>query len=395
MSKIVEGADVGSAGDLVPDFIRRIAPYVPGRPIEEVERELKMDAIKLASNENPLGPSPLAVEAAKKALAGANRYPDGGGQYLREALSKRHQIPPDNIILGNGSTDLIDLSARLVLRAGGCGVTSYGSFPLYGIAIHATGARYVEIPMREYAFDLEGMARDLPAETKIVFLANPNNPTGTMFTADDFEEFLERAPEQVLVVLDEAYCDYVERANYSRSIEAVRGGRNVIVLRTFSKVYGLAGLRIGYGIGPAALLNEMNKIRGPFNTSCAAQAGGLAALDDAAHVRRSIEANRAGMAQLTAGLQELGVRFVPSFGNFLFVEFESDAEWIAEGLLKGGVIVRPMRWMGFAKAIRVSVGTAEENKRFLQTLEDVLRGDEGANQAGARGAKGRSKDLAR
>lgn len=373
MSKMVERTEARSAADLVPDFIRRIAPYVPGKPIEEVERQLKMHAIKLASNENPLGPSPLAIEAVKKALAGSNRYPDGGGHYLREALSKRHNVPIENIILGNGSTDLIDLSARLVLRAGGCGVTSYGSFPLYGIAIHATGARYLEIPMRGRAFDLEAMARDLPAGTRIVFLANPNNPTGTMFTADEFEAFLGRVPENVLVVIDEAYCDYVERADYSRSVDAVRDGRNLIVLRTFSKVYGLAGLRIGYGMGPAALLDEMNKIRGPFNTSCVAQAAGLAALDDAAHVRRSIEVNRAGLAELTSGLEGMGVRYEPSFGNFLFLEFDADAEGIADALLARGVIVRPMRWMGFAKAIRVSVGTAEENGKFLRELEAVIR----------------------
>ena len=354
--------------DLVPDYIRELAPYVPGRPIEEVERELKMQAIKLASNENPLGPSPLAIEAAKKALAHSNRYPDGSGFYLREALSKKHSIPAANIILGGGSTELIDLSARLVLRPDDCGVTSYGSFPLYHIAVRATGARYVEIPMREYTFDLPAIARDIPAETKIIFIANPNNPTGTMFTAGQFDAFLARLPDHILVVLDEAYCDYVEEPNYSRAIEIVRRGRNLVVLRTFSKAYGLAGLRIGYGIGPAALLEEMNKIRGPFNTSGEAQAGALAALDDWKHVRRSVESNRAGLAQLTAGFKKLGVRFVPSVANFIFLEFDFAAEGMTEELLKRGVIVRPMRWMGFPNAIRVSVGTEAENERFLRAL---------------------------
>src|ERR1700675_1224893 len=229
-----------SIRDLVPDFIREISPYVPGKPIEEVERELKTHAIKLASNENPLGPSPLALAAAQKALAGSNRYPDGGGHFLREALSKKHNIPSENIILGGGSTELIDLFARMVLRVGDCGVTSYGSFPLYHIAVRATGARYLEIPMRDFTFDLPVMARDLPSETKLIFLANPNNPTGRMFTADVVMGFFARVPEHVLIVLDEAYCDYVDRPDYSRSIEIVRGGRNLIVLRTFSKVYGLA-----------------------------------------------------------------------------------------------------------------------------------------------------------
>ena len=360
-----------SAADLVPEFIREISPYVPGKPIEEVERELKTHAIKLASNENPLGPSPLAIEAAKKALAGSNRYPDGGGFYLREALSKKHDISAGNIILGGGSTELIDLSARMVLREGDCGVTSYGSFPLYHIAVRATGARYLEIPMRDYHFDLEAIARNLPAESKLIFLANPNNPTGTMFTADVFDAFLARIPEHVLVVLDEAYCDYVDRPNYSRAVELVKKGRNLVVLRTFSKVYGLAGLRIGYGIGPADLLAEMNKIRGPFNTSGVAQAAALAALDDAEHVRRSIESNRSVLVQLCAGLKKLGIGFVPSVANFVLAEFDYETESLAEELLRRGVIVRPMSWMGFPRAIRVTVGTAAENEKFLRALADI------------------------
>jgi histidinol-phosphate aminotransferase len=357
--------------DLVPEYIRELARYVPGKPIEEVERELKTTAIKLASNENPLGPSPLAIEAAKKALAGSNRYPDGSGTYLREALAKKHEIPAENIILGGGSTELIDLSARLVLRPADCGVTSYGSFPLYYTAIRATGARYVEVPQSDYHFDLDSMAEFLPPETKLIFLANPNNPTGTMFDADALDEFLAQIPEHVLVVLDEAYCDYVETPNYTRSIELVRGGRNIIVLRTFSKVYGLAGLRIGYGIGPAALLDEMNKIRGPFNTSNVAQAAALAAIDDREHVRLSIESNRAGLELLSAGLQNLGIKFVPSFTNFMLVDFGFETEPLSDQMLKRGVIVRPMRWMGFRNCIRVSVGTQAENEKFLQVLSEL------------------------
>lgn len=357
--------------ELVPECIRELAPYVPGKPVEEVERELKTHAIKLASNENPLGPSPLAIEAAKKALLISNRYPDGSGFYLREALSKKHSIPAENIILGNGSTELIDLAARLVLRPGDCGVSSYGSFPLYYIAIRAAGARLIETPLRDFAFDLETMARDLPPETKIIYLANPNNPTGTLFTADDFDAFLAPVPDHVLVVLDEAYCDYIDDPNYSRSIEIVRRGRNLIVLRTFSKAHGLAGLRIGYGVGPAELFNEMNKIRGPFNTSGVAQAAALAALDDFAHVRRSVESNRAGLAQLGAGLHKLGVHYIPSVANFLFLTFDFETEPLSEEMLSRGVIVRPMRWMGFPNAIRVSVGTPEENETFLRVLADV------------------------
>jgi len=357
--------------ELVPPYIRELAPYVPGKPIEEVERELNMHAIKLASNENPLGASPLAIAAAQKALAASNRYPDGSGFYLREALAKKHGIPVESIILGGGSTELIDLSARIALVPGDCGVTSYGSFPLYYIAIRATGASFLDVPMRDYQFDLEAIARDLPEETKLIFLANPNNPTGTMFSADNLDTFLSRVPEHILVVLDEAYYDYVDDPNYSRSIDVVRGGRNLIVLRTFSKVYGLAGLRIGYGIGPAALLAEMNKIRGPFNTSGVAQAAASAALDDTEHVRRSVESNRAGLAQLASGLHSLKIKFVPSVANFLLVIFGTDTEPLVEELLKHGVIVRPMRWMGFPMALRVTVGTHEENEKFLRALAEV------------------------
>jgi histidinol-phosphate aminotransferase len=357
--------------ELVPPYIRELAPYVPGKPIEEVERELNMHAIKLASNENPLGASPLAIAAAQKALAASNRYPDGSGFYLREALAKKHGIPVESIILGGGSTELIDLSARIALVPGDCGVTSYGSFPLYYIAIRATGASFLDVPMRDYQFDLEAIARDLPEETKLIFLANPNNPTGTMFSADNLDTFLARVPEHILVVLDEAYYDYVDDPNYSRSIEVVRGGRNLIVLRTFSKVYGLAGLRIGYGIGPAALLAEMNKIRGPFNTSGVAQAAASAALDDTEHVRRSVESNRAGLAQMASGLHSLKIKFVPSVANFLLVIFGTDTEPLVEELLKHGVIVRPMRWMGFPMALRVTVGTHEENEKVLRALAEV------------------------
>jgi histidinol-phosphate aminotransferase len=225
--------------------------------------------------------------------------------------------------------------------------------------------------MRDYQFDLEAIARDLPEETKLIFLANPNNPTGTMFSADNLDTFLARVPEHILVVLDEAYYDYVDDPNYSRSIEVVRGGRNLIVLRTFSKVYGLAGLRIGYGIGPAAFLAEMNKIRGPFNTSGVAQAAALAALDDTEHVRRSVESNRAGLAQMASGLHSLKIKFVPSVANFLLVIFGTDTEPLVEELLKHGVIVRPMRWMGFPMALRVTVGTHEENEKFLRALAEV------------------------
>ncbi len=357
--------------ELVPAFIREIDPYVPGKPIEEVERELKIRAVKLASNENPLGPSPLGIAAAQKALAESHRYPDGGGYYLREKLAKRHGVPMENILLGLGSSDLIDLSARTLLRQEGEGMTAEGSFPLFYIAMRATGAKLVCVPLKDYTFDLEAMVRAVTPRTRLIIIANPNNPTGTFFTADAFDKFLRALPDHVVVVLDEAYYHYVGRADYSRSIEQMREGRNLVVLRTFSKVYGLAGIRMGYAVGPAGLLAEMNKIRLPFNTSGVAQAAAFAALDDVEHVRRSVESNRAGLRQMEQGLAAMGVKYVPSVANFMLVELGTDARPVSDELLKAGVIVRPMRWMGFPNAFRVSVGTREENEKFLAALAQV------------------------
>jgi histidinol-phosphate aminotransferase len=357
----------------VPEYIHRINAYVPGRPIEEVERELKIRAVKLASNENPLGPSPRAVEAAREALTGSNRYPDGGGYYLREALAGLHGVRIENVILGLGSSELIDLSARMMVRPGCEGLTSEGSFPLFYIAIQATGGRLVTVPLKDHAFDLNAMTRAITSSTRYIILANPNNPTGTMFTADEFDSFLKQVPDDVLVVLDEAYCDYVQHPGYSRSIERVRGGANVLVLRTFSKVHGLAGLRIGYGIGPAALLTEMDKVRTPFNTAGVAQAAALAALGDVDHTRRSVESNRAGMMQLTEGLDKIRAKFVPSFGNFLYIEAGARASAVATALEKLGVIVRPLDWMGMPNGLRVTVGTAEENEKFLAAYAKVIQ----------------------
>jgi histidinol-phosphate aminotransferase len=340
--------------------------------LKRSNKKLRAEAARLASNENPLGPSPLAVEAARKALTLSNRYPDSGGLNLRQALAQKHAIGIDQIILGAGSTELIDLVARFLLRPADAGVTSYGSFPLYYMAIRAAGARLAEIPLKDYRFDLDAIAQSLDRTTKLVFLANPNNPTGTMFTADDFDAFLARVPDHVLVVIDEAYCDYIERADYPRSVDIVKERGNLMVLRTFSKVYGLAGLRIGYGLGPAHLLEDLNKIRGPFNTSSVAQAAALAALDDRKHVRRSIDSNNAGLAQLATGLNRFSVRCIPSVANFILAELGYDTECLSEQLNKQGVSVRPMRWMGFPQAIRVSVGTRAENQRFLDALAELL-----------------------
>jgi histidinol-phosphate aminotransferase len=356
--------------DSVPAYIREIRLALPptgAAPDGTIAPELT----QLGANENPLGPSPLAVRAANEALAASNRYAVDNGPQLRRELARRHNLSIDQIILGAGATELIYLAAQLLLRPGDAGVTSHGSFPLYYIAIRSTGARLIETPLHDYRFDLDAIAQTLSAETKVVFLANPNNPTGTMFSSDEFDAFLARVPDHVLIVLDEAYCDYVERPDYSRAIDIVKRRGNLLVLRTFSKVYGLAGLRIGYGLGPPALLDELNKIRAPFNTSGVAQAAALAALDDREHVRRSIDANNAGLTQIAAGLEELGVRCVPSVANFILAEFGYDTDPLSEELAKRGVIVRPMRALGFPQAIRISVGTRAENHKFLSALADV------------------------
>jgi histidinol-phosphate aminotransferase len=300
-----------------------------------------------------------------------NRYPDGGGHYLREKLAGRLGVRMENLILGSGSTDLIDLVARTLLDHTDEGATSSGSFPMYYLSIRAAGAKLNVVPMRDYGFDLDALAKAVTPRTKLVYIANPNNPTGTVFTASAFDAFLKKLPRTLVIVLDEAYHEYVDRPNYSRAIECVREGHHLLVLRTFSKVYGLAGLRIGYAIGPASLLEEMNKVRSPFNTSGVAQAAALAALDDTAHVSRSVESNLAGLKQLDDGLSAMGVRFVPSVGNFLLAEFEFDGKLVSDELLKLGVIVRPMGWMGFPRAIRVTVGTREENAKLLAALAQV------------------------
>jgi len=360
----------------VPQHIREIDPYRPGKPVEEVERELKIRAIKLASNENPLGPSPLAMEAVRQTLAESHRYPDDGAHYLREKLSRRHNVPMENIFVGEGSSELIDLASRILLKPGEEGLTAEGTFPLYWIAIRASGGKLVKVPLREHTYDLEAISRAITPQTRVIYLANPNNPTGTMFGIGEFEKFLERVSgnSDALVVLDEAYCDYVEHEDFSRTATLGATRPNLLVLRTFSKVYGLAGMRVGYGIGPAGLLLEMNKLRTPFNTSNVAQAAALAALDDAAHVRQSVDTNCAGMKQVTTKLSEMGVRYVPSVANFLLVELARESKPVAEALLRLGVIVRPMAWMGFPNAFRVSVGTGEENKKFLEAFAQVLSG---------------------
>lgn len=358
--------------ELIPDYIRGLPVYVPGRPIEEVERELKIHAVKLASNENPLGPSPRAVEAAKKALTDAHRYPDGGTHLLREALAARTGVSMDEIFVGLGSSEIIDLASRVMLHPGLEGLTSYGSYAPFSVAIRASGAELALAPQRSFSFDLDAIRNAITPRTRVIYIANPNNPTGTAFRTEELETFLRSVAENVLVVLDEAYIHYAPSLNRRKSEEIYRTRKNLLLLRTFSKVYGLAGMRIGFAIGQPGLVSAMNKLKTPFNTSGVAQAAALAAIDDREHVERCIATNASERTRLTEGLRELGLRPVPSETNFIFMEVGPDAKEICEELLHLGVIVRPLGWMGFAEAIRVSVGTAEENEKCLAAMGQIL-----------------------
>jgi histidinol-phosphate aminotransferase len=370
--------------ELIPDYLRGLPVYIPGKPIEEVERELKIQAVKLASNENPLGPSPKGIAAARAVLGDANRYPDGGTHRLREALAELNGVAAEEIFIGLGSSEIIDLAARVLLRAGLQGLTSEGSYAPFSVAIRASGAELVLVQQREFAFDLEAMAKAITPKTRVIYLANPNNPTGTAFSGKEFEEFLAKVPDGVLVVLDEAYIHYALSVGLRDSVAAYRKPKNMLILRTFSKVYGLAGLRIGYAIGTTPLLSAMNKLKTPFNTSGVAQAAALAALDDQEHVARCIETNATERTRLNVGLTKLGLRPVASESNFVFMEVGPDAGSISDELLRMGVIVRPLAWMGFPEAIRVSVGTAEENGKFLQAMAEVLAKRAGKSELATR-----------
>jgi histidinol-phosphate aminotransferase len=357
--------------DLLPPWSNRIRPYPPGKPLEEVERELGRSAIKLASNENPLGPSPKALEAMRKSLGGVSLYPDGNVYYLRKKLAEVHNLETDQIIPGAGSTEIIELVARTFLTGGDEGLTSESAFHIYRLAIEETGAGLVLVPLREMSFDLAGIARAVTQRTKVIYLANPNNPTGTMFTAGELDRFLDALPPRILVVLDEAYFDYVERPDYSHSLDIVRQGGNLLVVRTFSKVHGLAGLRIGYGMGHRDLIECVDRIRSPFSASSVAQAAALAALDDREHVARSVESNRREMKFVTEELALAGVRYTPSIGNFLLIDTGRDCEEDFSRLLHAGVVVRPMKFYGFPTSIRVTIGTHAQNEQFLEALRTV------------------------
>ena len=365
-----------SLEELASPFLKGLIPYTPGKPVEEVQRELGITgAIKLASNENPLGPSPLALRALREALPESHRYPDGGGYYLKRGLADRLGVTPDHLILGNGCNEVMDLMARCFLLPGDEVVIADPAFVIYGMLAHLQGCNKVLVPLKGWTHDLEAMAKAVTPKTKMVFVGNPNNPTGTAVMPAEIATFMNAVPHDVIVVIDEAYIEYVPPELVPDSLSYVRQGRWVIVLRTFSKIYGLAGLRIGYGIAPPSMVELLNRVRPPFNVNTLAQRAALAALDDQHHVASSRMVNELGKGYLSAELDRLGLQSPPSAANFLLVDLKRDGQAVAEALLGMGVIVRPLGGQQLRTHIRVSIGTPPENERFIQALKAVLQSE--------------------
>jgi histidinol-phosphate aminotransferase len=360
---------------LANDHILGIAPYEPGKPIEELERELGIsDVIKLASNENPLPPSDRVMKAMTNALAHINRYPDGSGHYLRQAIARRHALTPEHVILGNGSNDLIELVVRAFLKSGEEAVIPHPSFVVYPMIVQAVGGIRVVVTLRDQRLDLEAMARAITPMTKMVFIANPNNPTATIVTADEVEHFMARLPDKVIVVFDEAYFEFAQGPDFPDTLAYLKQGRRVVLLRTLSKAASLAGLRVGYAVADPDCISLLNRIRQPFNVNSVAQAGALAALEDDSHVLECLRMIEAGRHFLTQEFTAMGLKYAPSRANFILVDVGRSASEVFHWLLKEGVIVRPMTSFGMESALRVTIGTPEENRRFVKALKKVLAG---------------------
>jgi histidinol-phosphate aminotransferase len=370
--------------ELARPQVLELVPYSPGRPMEEVERELGIDdVLKLASNENPLGPSPMALQAIREALQGLHRYPDGGCYALRQGLSRRLGVKPEELCFGNGSNELLELVTRAFLGPGDEAVMGHPAFVVYRSVCQAVGGEIREVPLKDFTHDLRGMLKAVTARTKLLFLGNPNNPTGTCVSPADLDDFVRALPPDIILVVDEAYREYVPRHLQPDLLRYVREGRYLLTLRTFSKAYGLAGLRIGYGIGSPEMVELLNRVRQPFNVNALAQKAALAALGDAAHLQETLRIADAGRRTLQSRFDELGLVTIPSVTNFILVNVGMEGKAVAEALLRKGVIVRSMEGYGLPAYIRVTVGTPQENGRALQALAEVL---------GAVGAAARSGD---
>lgn len=360
----------------VPANIRAIAAYQPGKPISELAREMGLDEksiVKLASNENPLGASDRVLASMREAIAEVGRYPDGNGFELKQAISQRLSVSAASIVLGNGSNDVLELAARAFLTLSTSAVFAQHAFVVYPLATQAAGASGIAVPAYDYGHDLDAMRAAIRDDTRIVFIANPNNPTGTWLAPDSVLQFLHQVPAHVLVVLDEAYNEYLPSSQQADSVGWLNKFPNLIVTRTFSKAYGLAGLRVGYGLAHPQVADLLNRVRQPFNVSSIAQVGAVAALSDQDFVKRSFELNLAGMKQLTDGFRILGLGWIPSHGNFVSFRI-ANAQQVYRQLLSQGVIVRPIGGYGLPEHLRVSIGLESENARFLDALQHIVAG---------------------
>jgi len=358
----------------VPGYIRDLVPYPPGKPIEELERQYGVkDPIKLASNENALGPSPVAVERCRQSLSRLHRYPDGSGYYLKEALARRFNVSQENIVLGNGSNELIDFLCRVFIRKGRNAISSRPSFLVYNKMVQITGGENLIVPLKDSTHDLDAISRSVTPETRLIFLDNPNNPMGTVIAKKAFDSFLTNLPQHLLVVLDEAYGEFVRPGTETpRGVDYLGKDPRVVTLRTFSKSYGLAGLRVGYGIMDTRVSQLLERVRQPFNVNLPAQEAALGALEDQAHLDQTLANNWEEMERLASELYRLGCRPFQSHTNFMLVDTGRDAREIYESMLGKGVIIRAMAAYGFPTYIRITIGTPEENQRFLSAFSQVL-----------------------
>ncbi len=358
----------------IPEYLSAIKPYVPGKPIEEVQREYGIDrSIKLASNENPLGPSPMAVAAIHQALANLHRYPDAGAYDLTHSLAEKYHIDPGNIVLGNGSDDIIALLATVLLNPNDEVILPQPSFLFYEISVRSSGALPIWVPLKSFKTDLAGMIRKISPKTRMIFLNVPHNPTGTIISRTDFEDFIAEIPPQIVIVLDEAYIEFVTDLNCTNSFDYLDIDNTIVGMRTFSKVFGLAGLRVGYGVMPLALAELLHRVRQPFNVNTLAQVSARAALNDDEFLKRTVNLVHDELEFIYAALDRLAMTYIRSQANFLMIEIDNgqSADEISEKMMMQGVIVRSMTTYGYPQHIRVTIGRREENLRFLEVLEKV------------------------
>jgi histidinol-phosphate aminotransferase len=373
-SPTVDRGDAPTGQAFFRAAVAELTPYQPGKPVEDVQRELGLErVIKLASNEGPFGPFPSAQEAMARAASDLNRYPDGGAYRLHQALAERHGVEPAAITVGAGADGCIDMLSQAILGPGDEVVCGWPSFPSYLIYANKQGATPVAVPLHEHRYDLTALLAAVTARTKLVYICHPNNPTGTMNTADELDAYFDAVPDHVLTVVDQAYFEYIDHPDYPDAVERyLRRGRRVVVLRTFSKIYGLAGLRIGYAVGPAEVCTTVAKVRRPFDLTTPAQVAALASIDGADELARRRAVNTTGLALLGEAVRANGLEAVPSVGNFIYVDIGTDANVLFEQLLREGVIVRPLAGFGSPTAIRVSVGTPDEIGIFTDALGRIL-----------------------